>query len=88
MIQPIRSNVLVKPFPGEEKTENGLFIPESYRGESDRVEIVAVGNGTKEKPMKLKAGDIAYRVKGWGQPVKENGVTYYLMDASAILSLD
>lgn len=79
---------MVKPFLMDEKTEAGLIVPESCRKESDRVEIVAVGNGTKEKPMKLKAGDIAYRVKGWGQPVKENGVTYYLMDASAILSLE
>lgn len=87
MIQPIRNNVLVKPFLIEEKTEAGLIVPESCRGESDKVEVVAVGTGTKDKPMKLRAGDIGFRVKGWGQPVKDNGVTYYLMDASAILSL-
>lgn len=86
MIQPIRSNVLIKPFLNEETTMGGLVVPESYRGESDKAEVIAVGNGTKDKPMNFKPGDIVFRVKAWGQPVKENGVTYYLMDSSAILA--
>jgi co-chaperonin GroES (HSP10) len=88
MIKPIRNNVLVKPFLTNEKTESGIFIPESCRTATDRVEIIAVGDGTKEKKMHLKPGQIGYRVKDWGTPVKDGDTTYYLMEASAILCLE
>ncbi len=88
MIKPILNNIVVKPFMNKEKTEGGLFVPEAFLGESDRVEIVAVGNGTKKKPMKLKSGDIGHRVKAWGEPIIDNGVTYYIMDAQAILTIE
>lgn len=87
MIQPIRNNVLVKVFKESEKTEGGLFVPEAYRGDTDKVEVVAVGNGTKNKPMKRKVGEIGYRVHKWGMPICENGETYHLMEDTAIISL-
>lgn len=85
-MQPIRNQILFKPFLNEEKTEGGLFVPESFRGESDKGEIVAVGKGTKGHPMRLKKGDIAFRVHKWGTEIKENGESLYLMEDSAILA--
>ena len=41
MIKPVRNNVLVKCFQGEAVSENGIVVPEAYRGESNRVEIVS-----------------------------------------------
>jgi len=87
MIKPVRNNVLVKCFQGEAVSENGIVVPEAYRGESNRVEIVAVGTGTPKKPMKLKPGQIGYRVKFWGEPVIHDSQQYYIMDASAIIAL-
>lgn len=87
MIKPVRNNVLVKCFQGEAVSENGIVVPEAYRGESNRVEIVAVGTGTPKKPMKLKPGQIGYRVKFWGDLVEHNGEEYYIMDSSAIIAL-
>jgi chaperonin GroES len=87
MIQPIRNNVLVKCFKGSEKSEGGILVPEAFRKESNKVEVIAVGNGLPQKPMKLKKGDIGHRVKDWGQEIVENGEKYYLMDASAIIAL-
>jgi co-chaperonin GroES (HSP10) len=49
---------------------------------------VAIGTGTPSKPMTLKVGQIVFRVKDWGTPIEENGVTYYLMDSSAIIATD
>lgn len=87
MIQPIRNNVVVKPFLGDEKTISGIIIPDNIRGESDKVTIVSVGNGTKNKPMKLKPNTVGFRVKEWGSPVEENGELFYIMDDSAIIAL-
>lgn len=88
MIQPIRTNVLVKPLKGNNVTDGGLFIPDNCVKESNKVEIVAVGNGTKDKPMTLKSGQIGFRVKDWGTPVIENGELYYLMEQDAIIATD
>lgn len=86
MIKPIRNQVLVKAFKEDEVSAAGIIVPESYRKHGCRVEIIDVGNGTKNRPMKLKKGEIGFRVKDWGVPVEDNGELYYLMDDKAILA--
>ncbi len=87
MIQPIRDNVLVKPYPSNEISEGGLLIPESAREVNNKVKVVAVGNGVAGKPMKLKVGDSGYRVKAWGQEILVDGELHFLMSQDAILAL-
>lgn len=87
-MQPIRNYVLVKPFPPDEISEGGIFVPESARKESNKVHIVAVGNGTAEKPMQFRAGQVGYRVKDWGTLVEVDGEIHYLMDSSAIIAIE
>lgn len=88
MLKPVGENVLVKPFPPSEKTLSGLYIPDSAKKVSNRVRIVAVGEGSEKKPMKLKANDIGYRVLDWGEPIEIGGELYFLMNQSAILALE
>lgn len=85
---PIRQNVLVKPYPPSEQTESGLFVPDTVKKPSNHVYIVAVGNGSPNRPMKLKAGQSGYRVKDWGQEVEYNGEKHYFMEQSAIIALE
>lgn len=84
---PIRSQVLVKPFPSDEISEGGIFVPESARKVSNKVRIVKVGNGTKDKPMRLKEGDVGYRVQDWGCDVLIDGELHFLLDQDAILAI-
>lgn len=83
---PIRNQVLFKPFPPDEISTGGIYVPESAREVSNKGTIVKVGRGTKERPMSLKQGDIAYRVKDWGTEVIVDGELHFLMDDSAILA--
>jgi chaperonin GroES len=85
-MQPTRNQILFKPFLIDEKTEGGIFVPDSFRHESDKGEIVEVGAGTKANPMRLKKGDIGFRVHKWGTLVEKNGENFYLMEDSAILA--
>jgi chaperonin GroES len=85
-MKPIRSNVLVKPFPPSEQSEGGIFVPLSVRKDNNRGTVIAVGNGTKGRPMQFKPGQVVYRVYEWGLPVDINGEKHYLMDDSAILA--
>lgn len=85
-MQPVRNNILVKPFPPDEVSEGGILVPESARKESCKMNVIAVGNGTKERKMIFKKGDVVYRVKDWGTPIDIEGERYYLMDQNAIIA--
>lgn len=85
---PIRTQVLVKPFPSEEVSEFGIIVPESVRKPSNKVMVVKVGNGTKDKPMKLKEGQTGFRVKDWGCEVLISGELHFIMDQDAILAIE
>ena len=50
--------------------------------------VVAVGTGTPNKPMRLKAGQTVYRVKDWGTPVDIKGERHYIMDQAAIIATE
>ncbi len=88
MIQPIRNQVLVKPFPSDEISEGGIYVPDSVKKPSNKVTIIKTGNGTKEKPMRLKSGDVGHRVKDWGLEMLIEGELYYVMDSDAIIALN
>ncbi len=88
MIQPIRNNILVKSLKSDIISKGGIILSEAHAKDSNKVEVVAVGNGMPNRPMKLKAGDIAYRVMDWGTPIEENGQRFYIMDASAIIATE
>jgi chaperonin GroES len=86
-MRPIKNNILFKPLPPPD-TIKGIFVPESCREQRDKGTIVAVGEGTRKKPMLLKEGMTGYRVHGWGTEVIIGGEIHYLMDADAILSIE
>jgi chaperonin GroES len=84
---PIRNQVLVKPFPADEISEGGIFVPESARKVSNKVKIVSVGGGTNARPMKLKTGQTGYRVQGWGCDILVDGELHFIMDMDAIIAV-
>jgi chaperonin GroES len=83
-MQPIKKKILFKPFWGSNITEGGLLIPDSARKLSNKGVIVNVG----EEVTKVKAGDIGYRVKDWGEEFIIDGEQHFLMEQDAILALD
>lgn len=87
-MKPIRNQVLVCPFPADEFSEGGIFVPETARKTSNKVRVVAVGNGTPKRPMRLKPGQTAYRVQDWGCDVMIDGELHFLMDMDAVLATE
>lgn len=86
-MQPVRTQILFKPFPPDTMSTGGIYIPDSVQQVNNKGTIVAVGRGTKEKPMKLKQGDVGFRVKDWGCEVMVDGELHYIMDMDAIIAL-
>ena len=56
-IKPIGERVLIKPKKEEEKTEGGIYIPETAKEEKKEGEVVAVGTYKDGKELPLKPGD-------------------------------
>lgn len=82
---PIRNQILVRPFPPDEKSAGGIIVPDSFKARNNRGEVVAVGTGTPKRPMIVREGQIVYNVFDYGLPVNIGGVMHYLMDQNAIL---
>lgn len=87
-MQPIGQKILVRPLESDSISEGGIIVPDSCKKDSNKVEIVAVGNGSKDKPMYRKVGDIGYRVKDHGTEVIIKGVKHFLLDQSWIIALN
>ena len=87
-MKPILTQILVKPYPSDEISEGGIFVPESARRISNKVKIVAVGNGSKNRPMKLNPGETAFRVKDWGCGIFIEGELHFIMDEKAIIAAE
>lgn len=87
-MKPILNQIIFKPFPSEEITESGFYVPENARQINNKGTIVSVGEGTKKRPMRLKEGMVGYRVKDWGLGFNMNGEIYFLMDEAAIIAIE
>jgi len=82
------NNILFKPFLSEAVTQGGLIVPETARKYGSKGVITGTSAGTPKKPMKLKEGMIAYRVKDWGEPFIIDDELHFLMDAEAIIAIE
>lgn len=87
-MQPVNQNILVKPFQSDNISEGGIIVPDSYKKDSNKVEVVAVGNGTTLRPMRRKVGEIGYRVKDHGVEILVNGEKHFILDQSWIIALN
>ena len=85
-IQPLADRVLVKPAAAEEKTVGGIIIPDSAKEKPLRGEVLAVGNGTKDAEMVLKAGDQVLYGKYAGTELELDGEKFLIMRQSDVLA--
>ena len=85
-IKPLGSRVLIKKLEAEEKSQGGMILTSSAKEKPQVAEVVAVGPGTKDEPMELKAGDKVIFAKYAGTDIKYDGEEYTLMDQSDILA--
>lgn len=86
-IKPLADRVLIIPAPVEEKTIGGIIIPDSAKEKPLRGEVIAVGNGTKDEEMILKAGDQVLYGKYAGTELDLDGTKYLIMRQSDVLAI-
>lgn len=86
-IKPLADRVLIKAAPAEEKTAGGIIIPDTAKEKPLQGEVLAVGNGTKDEEMVLKAGDTVLYGKYAGTEVELDGKKYLIMRQSDVLAV-
>ena len=86
-IKPLADRVLVKPAPAEEKTIGGIIIPDTAKEKPLQGTVLAVGNGTNDEEMVLKAGDTVLYGKYAGSEVELEGEKYLIMRQSDVLAI-
>lgn len=79
--------VLVRPAAAEEKTVGGIIIPDSAKEKPLRGEVVAIGNGTKDEEMVVKAGDQVLYGKYAGTEIELDNEKLLIMRQSDILAI-
>ena len=86
-LKPLADRVLIKPTPAEEVTMSGIIIPDSAKEKPLRGEIIAVGNGTKDEEMLLKAGDQVLYGKYAGTEIEYENEKYLIMRQSDVFAI-
>ncbi len=86
-IQPLADRVLIEPAPAETKTVGGIIIPDTAKEKPLQGTVVAVGNGTKDEEMVLKAGDQVLYGKYAGTELEHEGQKYLIMRQSDVVAV-
>ena len=86
-IKPLADRVLIEPAAAETKTSSGLYIPDTAKEKPQKGIVVAVGSGTKENPMTVKAGDHVLYGKYAGTELQHEGKNFLIMKESDILAI-
>ena len=85
-IKPLADRVLIQPAAAEEKTIGGIIIPDSAKEKPLKGKVLAVGTGTKDEQMVLKAGDEVLYGKYAGTELELDGEKYLIMRQSDVLA--
>lgn len=92
-IKPLADHILIEPIKADEKTEAGIFLPQST--EKERPEqgvVVAVGSGKmtddgKMLPMSVKVGNKVLFTKYGPSEIKIDGKEYLIAREEDILAI-
>ncbi len=76
---PLHDKIIVLPFPPEKETKGGIIIPDTVQERPSKATVVAVGDGTKDRVMVMKEGDVVGHIKNAGTPYVEDEILYYIL---------
>lgn len=86
-IKPLADRVLVESAAAEETTASGIIIPDTAKEKPQRGVVIAVGNGKKDEPLTVKAGDVVLYGKYAGTEISYEGKDYLIMRESDIFAI-
>ena len=89
-ITPLHDRVLVRRTEEKETVKGGIIIPDTAKEKPQEGEVVAVGNGRREKgeliPLDVKPGDRILFGKYSGNDIKIDDEEYLILKEDEILA--
>ena len=86
-LKPMADNVLLKQHEAAETTVSGIILATTNKEKPAIYEVVAVGPGTKDVEMLVKAGDKVVVGNFVGSDIKLDGVDYKFVKQDDILAV-
>lgn len=91
-LKMLEDRVLVKPIPQEDKTESGIYLPDSAKERPQKGEVMEVGPGKlldngQRVTLSVKKGDKVLFGKYAGTEVKFKVEEYIILRESEILAV-
>ena len=88
---PLADRVLLKSIEAQDRTAEGLYIPDTVRERTHYGEIVAVGPGRYRNgsivPMSVSVGDRVLYERSNGTEIVLDGVTYLILRERDLLAV-
>ncbi|PSR22087.1 MAG: co-chaperone GroES [Sulfobacillus acidophilus] len=83
-VQPLGDRVLVKLVEEEQRTQSGIYIPDTAKDKPQTGLVVAVGDGEE---VKVKSGQRVLFAKFAGTEIKIDNVEHLILSADDILAV-
>ncbi|MCR5655397.1 MAG: co-chaperone GroES [Lachnospiraceae bacterium] len=86
-LKPLADRVVLKPIEAEETTASGIVLTGGEKEKPQQAEVIAVGPGTEDVKMEVKAGDKVIYSKYSGTEVKDGDEKYLICSQKDILAV-
>lgn len=91
-LRPLGNRVLVKRLEAEASVKGGIILPDSAKKKQETAEVIAIGNGKKDKsgkliPMPVAVGDVILMDKYSSQEVTLNDEEFLIVRAEDIVAI-
>jgi chaperonin GroES len=91
-LRPLGDRVVVEPLEQEERTQSGLYIPETAKEKPQQGKILAVGAGRRDEDgvriaMDVETGQTVLFARYSGTEVKIDGKKLLILKESDILAI-
>ena len=86
-VKPLGDRVLIKRLEAEEKTKGGIILTSAAKEQPQMAEVLAVGPGTEDVKMEVKAGDKVIFSKYAGTEIKVDEEELIIMSQKDILAV-
>jgi len=91
-LQPLGDRLVVQRQESQERTEGGIYLPDSAKDKPTRGTVVSIGDGKllddgSRGAMQVKVGDVVLFTSYAGENIEIGDVEYVLMGESEVLAV-
>jgi chaperonin GroES len=92
-VRPLGDKIIIKRAESKDRTESGIYLPETAKDKPKEGKVIAVGNGVLNKetgeymPFTVKKGDSVLFTTYSGTEIKIDGDEYIIMTEDDILGI-